>query len=657
MSDLKADCQFIGGACNTVADGVAWFTHGSEDQTLLAFSTSNLVSIANPNLHSPQLICTLKGHEKNVTAISCLQSVDGIIELVSGSEDGAIKIWRHQCKQDLTFCACCNVDEWECIAENSFLMDSAVVALTTLSTSSGAVIAASGASGHICIWCRSESSLVSPNAFVLVETTLQPPSQMAHRLHLVSLPSEAASATSSDGLMLLIGSVDSRIYVWTSSFQSMICPPMFGGVNSSRIFQVAGVLSGHEEWVTCMCSTITSQKSLFIASGSQDCKVRIWRVELISSNISNDEKSGPEHDVEDLVPNEEDDEVDEFAAPEKSESMPGNHAGCEEEESAEARLHFTALTRNSGTSHQTANRYAVFLEALLVGHEDWVTNINWVPRCKLASAPENINKSMDEFRLYSASMDRNMVLWCPDLHSGVWLPAVRVGDIGGMLGGSVGANLLGFVGGCVSPTGDALVGVGYGGSLHVWSKLQKTQQQQSRLGLGNARLRKEIEDSETWEPCPFLTGHFAEVVDCAWIANGDSLASVSSDQTCRVFCELFPDSEDGRKAWREISRPIVHGYNLTCIASLPVLNCVDRSSDSFNNQSPFAVVIGSDEKIIRVYDAPQVVVTGMASLAHIACAKFDNIYQHRFVILPNTFLLCFLMHMGMAGFREHICLN
>ena len=44
----------------------------------------------------------------------------------------------------------------------------------------------------------------------------------------------------------------------------------------------------------------------------------------------------------------------------------------------------------------------------------------------------------------------------------VWTPVTRVGDVGGMLGGSVGANLLGFAGACLSPDGKALLGMGYG---------------------------------------------------------------------------------------------------------------------------------------------------------------------------------------------------
>ena len=31
---------------------------------------------------------------------------------------------------------------------------------------------------------------------------------------------------------------------------------------------------------------------------------------------------------------------------------------------------------------------------------------------------------------------RNMVIWTPEQISGIWSPTVRVGDIGGQLGGS-----------------------------------------------------------------------------------------------------------------------------------------------------------------------------------------------------------------------------
>ena len=63
-----------------------------------------------------------------------------------------------------------------------------------------------------------------------------------------------------------------------------------------------------------------------------------------------------------------------------------------------------------------------------------------------------------------------MMLWsCEGALGSVWAPVVRVGDVGGALGGSIGNNLLGFVGGCPSPDGLSVLGVGYGGSFHWWT--------------------------------------------------------------------------------------------------------------------------------------------------------------------------------------------
>eukprot|EP00595_Chromulina_sp_UTEXLB2642_P001667 CAMPEP_0196766466 /NCGR_PEP_ID=MMETSP1095-20130614/25117_1 /TAXON_ID=96789 ORGANISM="Chromulina nebulosa, Strain UTEXLB2642" /NCGR_SAMPLE_ID=MMETSP1095 /ASSEMBLY_ACC=CAM_ASM_000446 /LENGTH=88 /DNA_ID=CAMNT_0042128655 /DNA_START=370 /DNA_END=633 /DNA_ORIENTATION=- len=88
-----------------------------------------------------------------------------------------------------------------------------------------------------------------------------------------------------------------------------------------------------------------------------------------------------------------------------------------------------------------------------------------------------------------------MIIWSPDSISGVWSPVIRMGDIGGTLGGSVGQNLLGFVSGSLNRDGSILLGLGYGGSFHLW---------------------QENELENRWYPQPYITGHFASVNDIAW---------------------------------------------------------------------------------------------------------------------------------------------
>lgn len=65
--------------------------------------------------------------------------------------------------------------------------------------------------------------------------------------------------------------------------------------------------------------------------------------------------------------------------------------------------------------------------------------------------------------------------------------------------------------------------------------------------------------------------------------------STSEDQTTRVFAPWV--HSDQSVTWQEISRPQIHGYNLTCI--------------TFLNKRNHTFASGAEEKVIRIFDAPQ----------------------------------------------------
>ncbi len=80
----------------------------------------------------------------------------------------------------------------------------------------------------------------------------------------------------------------------------------------------------------------------------------------------------------------------------------------------------------------------VYLETLLVGHEDWVSCVQWLQCPSRPQCPKREGEEEEEVHvLFSTSMDRNIVLWESPrteagkaLQSGVWLPVTRVGDVG-----------------------------------------------------------------------------------------------------------------------------------------------------------------------------------------------------------------------------------
>lgn len=65
-------------------------------------------------------------------------------------------------------------------------------------------------------------------------------------------------------------------------------------------------------------------------------------------------------------------------------------------------------------------QYTAFLEALLVGHEDWVHSVQWQPPQPPHSPPQDPQPAQP-LCLLSTSMDRTMVLWRPDPATGLIL--------------------------------------------------------------------------------------------------------------------------------------------------------------------------------------------------------------------------------------------
>lgn len=315
-----------------------------------------------------------------------------------------------------------------------------------------------------------------------------------------------------------------------------------------------GSLTGHEDWITTFAWNSTQT---ILASGSQDHKIRLWQFtttttqdagEINNTNmaiVSNDDEDDNSDDDDDIDDN--DDLLD---------------------EEGEARLewvHDEGITR-------------VTLEALLFGHEEAVTALCWHPNPLELYRQEEI--------LISSSMDRTLLIWSPV--TGVWTPLTRVGGAGGILGGSIGSTLLGYVDVLVEPeSGTSLIGHAYGGALHVWNLEQDVDiKDMEEVSLEDIAMHNK------WKAMPCITGHFEGATDLCWEAErGDYLLTVSADQTCRLWAPVTTE-ENKEELWVELARPQVHGYDLAAVASV---STADHGH---------LYVSGADEKEARVFDAP-----------------------------------------------------
>lgn len=282
-----------------------------------------------------------------------------------------------------------------------------------------------------------------------------------------------------------------------------------------RKFVKLGTLTGHEDWVRGLHFTTVENKDILLASSAQDHLIRVWRLSQKTDLVSTIK---PKKAVADM--------------------------NLDEDITVKEKL---LMFEAKGVTIC----YAVYLESILSGHENWVYSVRWKPK-----AEESANNSL---KLLSASMDKTMILWSPDPESGIWTEEMRVGDVGG--------NTLGLFGGLFSPCGQSILGFGYQGAFNQWS-FNGT--------------------SGVWVPEVTGGGHFAPVTDLLWACDGgDYLMTTSVDQTTRLHAPWVYDKHEF--SWCEIARPQVHGYDIKCLAGL----------------GKYSFASGADEKLVRVFKAPK----------------------------------------------------
>jgi WD40 repeat protein len=172
-----------------------------------------------------------------------------------------------------------------------------------------------------------------------------------------------------------------------------------------------GSLPGHEDWISCFDWAHTAALD-YLASGSHDARIRLWKFEAKNTKLAARERKTTELDGS---------LSDEgFRAEEED--------GLEEGESRLEIFHDARVT-------------SVYLEALLIGHEEPVTSVSWHP------CPKSIYGR--DLILISSSMDRTILVW-GEHESGILTPISRVGSAGGILDGPVGSSLsLQMVVGCL----------------------------------------------------------------------------------------------------------------------------------------------------------------------------------------------------------------
>ncbi|XP_025786816.1 elongator complex protein 2 isoform X3 [Puma concolor] len=409
---------------NRVRGALSW---NSGPGGLLAFGTSCSVVLYDPQ--ERVVITNLNGHTARVNCVQWICKQDGSpsTELLSGGSDNQVIHWEIKNNQLLKAVHLQGHEGPVNAVHALYQKRASGVAFRTLMVSAAS-------DSTVRVWSKNGSE-------VTCLQTLNFGNGFTLALCLSYLPS-------TDVPILACGDDDCKIHLF---------------VQQNDQFQKVLFLCGHEDWIRGV-EWATFGRDLFLASCSQDCLIRIWRLYVKSTSLETQD----------------DDNI--------------------------------KLKENTFTIEKEGIKiaFAVTLETVLAGHENWVNAVHWQPsfyKDGLLQQP---------MRLLSASMDKTMILWAPDEESGVWL------------------------------------------------------------------------EQREWTPEIVISGHFDGVQDLMWDPEGEFIITVGTDQTTRLFAP-WKRKDQSQVTWHEIARPQIHGYDLKCLAMI----------------SRFQFVSGADEKVLRVFSAPQ----------------------------------------------------
>lgn len=288
--------------------------------------------------------------------------------------------------------------------------------------------------------------------------------------------------------VLAVGGTSSHLYIY--SFL----------VEAAHIlhFQQAAAMTGHEDWIKALAFVQELPGNYLLASGCQDRYIRLWRLRL-----------------NDLI-----------------------------DDSDEDDLKLVLLSNKQYKFEYGRGRAAFNFEALIMGHDDWVTDLRWHPAHKR--------------QLLSSSADTALMVWEMDEDSGIWCCVNRLGELS--------------IKGASTATGAS------GGFwLCLWFVDGDTQYIVANGKTGSFRVYRSID--KQFEPVRGPTGPNREATDVVWARNGQYFQATSLDQTTRLFAPF-------QGTWHEFARPQIHGYDMVCL----------------DNLSDTKFVSGGDEKILRVFE-------------------------------------------------------
>ncbi|XP_014242346.1 probable elongator complex protein 2 [Cimex lectularius] len=327
--------EYVSAGCNPVPGCMDWSSNG-----LLCYGASRSVLVYEPQVKGGRIVDTLVGHTERINCLSWVRRFDGTeeTELVSGSTDKTVIVWRK------------TVDGF---AQSSVLVGhkDSINALACGQFGEDTLVVTASADSTVLIWKRDCNS----TNFQVLDTIEVKDRGFCFCASIALLPNcttpiLSLSLDEKSGKIVLYA-VDTNVTNLTT-------------------------LIGHDDWIRDMDFITLTNGEALLATGSQDCTIRLWK---FSEHV-------------------EDKETDRLSVK-------------------------PTLIEISGKKIQ------ITLESILYGHEDRISGLQWASR-----------QDGNELCLMSCSLDRSIIEWSPDPETGVWLEKVRLGVMGGDSLGFLGAK-------------------------------------------------------------------------------------------------------------------------------------------------------------------------------------------------------------------------
>ncbi|KAK9477509.1 WD40-repeat-containing domain protein [Lipomyces japonicus] len=586
---------------------------------IVAFAADRYVALWDPKDNVRGVRTLLKGHLDAVSAIHFTKTG----HIVSGSADGVVKVWQTEPGHVNG-----HADEffsYACVATLNFHARTINTITSTTTTTTTTTNSRAGAGSKIHLFIGSGDAKVSVWNLERIIQSIVGHDQNNKDIDIepeqvidlgigffpLSLALETIHTAKSNlsAHVLAIGATSTKIKVFVSHDVSK--PVKFANI---------ATLKGHEDWVHGLAFkwhvTRQGKSVLYLASGSQDRYIRLWKIlplaeykkvhetsflaasDPILSSTTYKFTIEPRHDHGN------DDDGRSYSRTTIGALAAGVASGVsdiklvdDEPYTSSPLSHLISQNQHHRVEDFSSNanlkeEYIIVYDALLMGHDDWIFALSWHP-------------SPSDIRLLSSSADSSLMIWAPDETSGIWVSTTRLGDVS-IKGAS---SATGSSGGFWVALWDSserpqwIATVGKSGGFRVWQAEQELEH-----GIDDKTDDDSLQQQSRWKPVPAITGHARETTDVSWSPNGEYLLTTSLDQTTRLLAN-WQDGNHESKGWHEFARAQIHGYDMLLVESL--------SSTQF--------VSAGDEKVLRVFDMPRGVETLLHNLCQFSVSSVENL--------------------------------